>query len=224
MTHSGMGKRRAAAQADGGAAYQERRHAILRSAASVFKQRGLQGASLGEIAEAVGTDRATLYYYVGSRQELFDVVVSEAVEANVAQAEAIRAQDAPAPEKLRMLATSLMTSYAENYPFPYVYIQEDLTRLGHANGNAKAHEMNHRYDAAVIGIVQDGLDDGSLSSTASARTIAFGLIGMLNWTHRWFNPSTPGPDAVAIGSAFADMVLDGLQTTRISRRKPPRPA
>jgi len=215
---SGMGRRRAAARADGGVAYEQRRQEILKKAAAVFKQKGLQGASLSEIAEAVGTDRASLYYYVGSRQELFNDVVRGAVEANVAQAEAIRAQDLPAPAKLRALADGLMQSYAENYPYLYVYVQEDLSRLGEGKSNAETHAMTRRYDAAVIGIIQEGLDDGTLRSNASARTIAFGFIGMLNWTHRWFEPDAAGPSAAEIGATFADMVLEGLQTTRRKAR------
>lgn len=210
-----MGKRRAAAQAEGGAAYQQRRQEILKAAAQVFKEKGLQGASLGEVADALGTDRASLYYYVGSRQELFADVVREAVEGNVAMAEAIRAKDVPAPVKLRELAVSLMQSYADNYPFLYVYIQEDLSRLG--DRNEEAHALNRKYDAAVIGIIQQGLDEGSLRAEASARTIAFGFIGMLNWTHRWFDPGHRGPAAQEIGNAFADMVLSGLEVPR-SRR------
>jgi AcrR family transcriptional regulator len=211
-----MGKRRAAAQADGGAAYQQRRKEIVQAAARVFKEKGLQGSSLGEIAEALGTDRASLYYYVGSRQELFDDVVREAVQANVAMAEAIRAKEAAAPEKLRELAVSLMRSYADNYPFLYVYIQEDLSRFG--DRTEEAHSLNRRYDAAVIGIIEEGLDAGTLRSEASARTIAFGFIGMLNWTHRWFEPGHKGLDADQIGNAFADMVLDGLQVIPARRR------
>lgn len=205
-----MGRRRAAAKADGGAAYQQRRQEILKIAAGVFKEKGLQGASLGDIAEAVGTDRASLYYYVGSRQELFNDVVREAVEANVDQAEEIQKRDLSAPEKLRLLAAGLMESYAANYPFLYVYIQEDLARLGGMERTRGSHAMNHRYDAAVIGIIQQGLDEGSLRSTGSARTIAFGFIGMLNWTHRWFDPHSQGPGADEIARTFADMVLEGL--------------
>jgi AcrR family transcriptional regulator len=210
MADSGMGKRRAAAQADGGAAYQQRRLEILKIAGGVFKERGLQGTSLGDIAEAVGTDRASLYYYIGSRQELFEDVVREAVEANVSLAEAIRAKDAPAPEKLRELAVGIMQSYADNYPFLYVYIQEDLSRIGDGKPSKATHDMTRRFDSAVIGIITAGLEDGSLQSDSSPRIIAFGFIGMLNWTHRWFEPGGPGPDAQAVGSAFADMVLNGL--------------
>lgn len=218
MAKSGMGKRRAAAQAEGGAAYQQRRQEILKVAARVFKEKGLQGTSLNDIAEAVGTDRASLYYYIGSRQELFNDVVRRAVETNVAMAEAIRDWDASAPVKLRELAVGLMKSYAENYPFAYVYIQEDLSRIG--DRNEITHALNRRYDAAVIGIIQEGLDAGTLRSNASARTIAYGFIGMLNWTHRWFDPNKD-LDATEIGNAFADMVLEGLQAKRSQRRTKP---
>jgi len=198
--------------------YQERRREILKVAAGIFKEKGLQGASLGEIAEAVGADRATLYYYVGSRQELFSDTVRDAVEANVSLAEAILAKDDPAPVRLRELAVGLMESYAGNYPFPYVYIQEDLSRVGKSERIFGAPEMDRRFDAAVIGIIQAGLDDGSLRSAATARTIAFGFIGMLNWTHRWFDPDHAGPGASEIGESFADMVLDGLAATGKRRR------
>ncbi len=213
-----MGKRRAAAKKDGGAAYQQRRQEILKVAAGVFKEKGVQGASLNEIAEALGTDRASLYYYIGSRQELFADVVREAVEGNVELAESILAKELPSPAKVRELAVGLMESYAANYPFLYVYIQEDLNRLGDPEKTTGSHAMNRRFDAAVIGIIQGGLDDGSLRSHASARTIAFGLIGMLNWTHRWFEPGNAGPDASEIGATFADMVLEGLVATRSRRR------
>jgi len=214
-----MGRRRAAAKKDGGAAYQRRRQEILQVAAGVFKEKGLQGASLNEIAEAVGTDRASLYYYVGSRQELFADVIREAVEANVALAEEIRDSLDPSPTKLRRLAVGLMESYAANYPFLYVYIQEDLNRIGDRERTAGAHAMNRKFDAAVIAIIQGGLDDGTLRSGADARTLAFGFIGMLNWTHRWFEPGHPGPGASEIGEIFADMVLEGLVTTRSRSRK-----
>jgi AcrR family transcriptional regulator len=217
VTSSGIGRRRSAAQADGGAAYQQRRQEILRAAAAVFKERGLQGTSLGEIAEVVGTDRASLYYYVGSRQELFDDVVRGAVEANVEMAEAIAKGSASAPAKLRELAIALMQSYADNYPLLYVYIQEDLSRFG--DRNEDVHAVNRRYDAAVISIIQEGLDAGTLRADAPARTIAFGFIGMLNWTHRWFVPGTSGMEPAEIGGAFADMILEGLQSTRSRRRK-----
>src|SRR5579875_2017421 len=118
---SGIGARRAAAKDESSAAYAERRQEIKRAAGELFKRHGFRGTSFGKVAEALDIDRATLYYYVGSKEELFDDVVTEAVEANLEIAERILAEDAPAPHKLHELITSLMRSYSENYPFLYVF-------------------------------------------------------------------------------------------------------
>src|SRR3712207_9593023 len=108
---SAIGRRRAAAQGENRAAYRERRQEIIAAAADLFKSRGFQGTSIGQIAEALDTDRATLYYYIGSKEELFDEVVTDAVRANVEVALTIRNGRGTAPEKLRSLVAALMESY-----------------------------------------------------------------------------------------------------------------
>jgi AcrR family transcriptional regulator len=210
---SGIGRRRAAALAEGSAAYTERRAEIVAAAARVFRKNGFNGTSLAEIAESLGTDRATLYYYIGSKDELFHEIVRDAAEANALQAEAIRDSAGTATVKLTRLITSLMSSYAEHYPYLFVYIQEDLSKVsgGRSPWARQMSAINKRYDDAIIAIVKSGIEDGTLRTTTSARVIANGIIGMVNWTHRWYRKGDPSmPDANEIGSAYAQMVLNGL--------------
>lgn len=211
---SAISKRRASAQSDGGKAYQQRRQEILSAAAHLFKEKGFHGIRLGDVAARLGTDRASLYYYVSSREELFQEVVREAVENNVERAETIRKGPEQSPEKIQALVESLMDSYQSNFPYLYVYIQEDLGRIVEETDTEWARDMrrlNRRYDDAVTGIVEEGLHDGTIRAVGSARTIAFGLIGMVNWTHRWFEPDDE-EGAARIGRTFASMLLDGLRS------------
>jgi TetR/AcrR family transcriptional regulator, cholesterol catabolism regulator len=210
---SDIGRRRAAALREGTADYQKRRREIARAAARVFNERGFQGTSVSAVAEAMGTDRASLYYYISSKEELFDEVVREASEANVARAEAIRDSAKPAPEKLRALIVELMCSYEEHYPLLYVYIREDLRQTGGKRTAWSKHMqgLNRRYEDAVISIVSDGFDEGSLRRVGPPRVVAFGIMGMTNWTNRWFNPERSEISGEEIGLAYADIVLAGLQ-------------
>lgn len=211
---SQYGKRRAAALDDGGREYLQKRQEITTAAGRVFKSKGLHATNVNDIAAEASVDRATLYYYFGSKQEIFEEVVSTAVEANAVQAEAIRAKDAPAPAKLRELIVSLMVSYAANYPFLYVFIQENLTQLGKTRPEW-SHEMrqlNRRYEATIVGILTEGIADGSLASDGDPTTLAYGLLGMLGWTNRWFNPEESAQTAEQIGTTFADVFLSGLVT------------
>ena len=71
--------------------------------------------------------------------------------------------------------------------------------------------LSKRYEDAVTGIVESGFQDGSIRSVGSARVIAYGIIGMVNWTHRWYRDGASGmPSAAEIGRAFTEMVLNGL--------------
>lgn len=209
---SAIGRRRAAAQGENRAAYRERRQEIIAAAADLFKSRGFQGTSIGQIAEALDTDRATLYYYIGGKEELFDEVVTDAVRANVDVALAIKDGQGSAPDKLRRLVTSLMDSYAAHYPFLYVYIQENLSHVGgtRADWSREMRQLNKAYEDAVVAIIQSGIDEGTIRPVADAWVMAYGLIGMFGWTNRWFNPQTSPVDSATVGAAYADILLRGM--------------
>ncbi len=209
---SAIKRRRDGARKDSTVAYQVRRREIVEAAARVFHEKGFQGTSIGAVADELGTDRASLYYYISSKEELFDEVIREVSEQNVATAERIRRSIVPAPQKLRVLIESLMASYAEHYPILYVYIRENLSHVAGKRSAWSKHmrDINHRYEEAIIAIVQEGIDAGTIRPVASARVTAFGIVGMVGWTNRWFDPSRSDDTAEMIGTGFADMVLGGL--------------
>ncbi len=213
---AGIAERRASAQADGTEAYQERRAEITRAAAQVFHRKGYRGTTIGAVADVLGTDRASLYYYISGKDELFDDVVREVTEVNVATALAIRDGDDPAPVKLRSMIEALMASYAKTYPMLYVYMRENLAEVdGPREGWSRyMRGMNKRYEEAVIDVVQQGFDEGTLRPTGPARVVAFGIIGMVGWTNRWFSPDRSAESHVELATTFADMVLDGLVLPR----------
>jgi TetR/AcrR family transcriptional regulator, cholesterol catabolism regulator len=209
---SDIGRRRGKALKKGSSAYQERRNEIAKAAALVFNKKGYSNTSLADIAAAMEMDRASIYYYVSNKQELFDEVVREASERNIAAAEAAQASAHPPLEKLRTVVTELMTSYAATYPFLYVYLRENPSHVEpeRTEWSNYMRNLSHRFEDAVIAIVQEGIDDGSIRPLASAQVLAFGVIGMVGWTNRWFVPDRSPDNATVIGHAFAEMALNGL--------------
>lgn len=211
-TTSGIGQRRANALDEDHPAYRERRQEIVSAAMAVFKQKGYQATKLADIAREAGLDRATLYYYFSGKAELFDEMVSGPVEANALRAEEIRASDLPAPQKLRHLIESLMASYAENFPCLYIFVQENLAHVApeRLEWSRRMRQLNHRYEDALVGIVRDGIEEGTLRATGDPRIMAYGLLGMLGWTSRWFNPDQSPQSAAEIARTFADTFLSGV--------------
>lgn len=211
---SGIGKRRAAAKLDGAAAYQQRRKEIAIAAARVFNQRGLQGTTISAVAEELEIDRASLYYYISCKEELFDEVIREASEENVAIARRIQSSTQPPREKLRALICGLMESYGRHYPLLYIYIRENLNHVG-AKRSKWARQMkaiNREYDSAVVSIIEEGYADGSFRNIGPAKIVAYGVLGMINWSNRWFRPAEYTESALAIGQTYADLVIGGLDS------------
>lgn len=210
---SAIARRREAARSEGSAGYVQRRQQLVEAAARVFKSRGLQGANLGDVAQEAGVDRASVYYYVASKEELFHEVVRGAVQTNLAVAREIRDGTGTAPEKLRELIVRLVQSYADNYPFLYVFIQENLSHVPeeHAGWASEMRRSNKEYEQIVVDLVQRGYDEGSMRSGTPAWIVAYGIMGMVGWTNRWFNPHESPVSAAEIARGFADSVLLGLQ-------------
>ena len=208
---SGIGKRRAAALGEGGAAYQERRAEIIRAAGDVFRRNGFRGTKIGDIAEAVGMDRATIYYYVGGKEELFHQAVGDAVERNCLRAEEILAGEGTPAEKLRTLVVELMESYAANYPYLYLYIQEDLGAFAaRSQWSRTMARFNKRYENVVVAVVEDGVADGTFRTGTEPWVVAYGVIGMVAWSNRWFSPEDSSVSAREVGAAYAQTLLGGL--------------
>jgi AcrR family transcriptional regulator len=219
---SNMETRRAAVAADS-LAYRERRQAILEAAGRVFHLKGYAATKLADVALESGIDRATLYYYVSSKWDLFRDVVSEAVEQNVIDAETLAKQDAPASEKLCRLIEMLMTSFGRSFPAIYVFVQEELHKLERSPGEssdkwlAKSQQWKSRYFTAVKRIVAQGMAAGEFSTTLTPGLVANSLIGMLNSSYLWYEPKGK-MSAASIGAGIAEMMLKGLQPARGSKR------
>jgi TetR/AcrR family transcriptional regulator, cholesterol catabolism regulator len=119
---------------------------------------------------------------------------------------------------------SVMQSCRDNYPILYVFIQENLSRMPdkYAEWSPQMRDSNREFEKIFIKVIQDGIDQGTIRVTGSAATIAYGVLGMLGWTYRWFNPETSHASAEEIAETFADMVLLGLQRGRRPAKRRPR--
>jgi TetR/AcrR family transcriptional regulator, cholesterol catabolism regulator len=208
---SNISRRRQSALSDGGAEYTAKREELVRIAAKLFKESGFKSTRLADIAKEAGLDRATLYYYVGSKEELFREVVEGVLDANIAEAERLLADPSiDWQTRLRLIVERLMVSYEENYPFPYVYIQEQMHQVTVAEP-PWAREINRKtkyLESVVMTYIREGMKLGQLRDDMPVRLMANALFGMFNWTHRWFKPGEK-MRANDISAAFCKIFFNG---------------
>jgi AcrR family transcriptional regulator len=208
-----LGRRRRNARADAAPAYEARLAEIIATAATVFLAKGYRATSFKDIAEAIGVDRASLYYYFESKQDLFRVATSSAVVRNVEAAERVAAgTDAPA-EKFARIMRDLFESYLHtDYPYMFIFLQEDVNRIADDPDDPWAREMNElsiRYDGAVTSIIEEGVARGEFRVVGPPRVLTKAVIGMANWTQRWFRFDGE-LGAVDLADTFTETFLRGV--------------
>ena len=212
---SGIGKRRLAAIQDGSTDYAAKRAELVNVAAEVFRRKGYAAATLNDIAAAFGTDRASLYYYVSSKEELFQACIQGITGTNLQRAEAIAAEESSPRERIRALVTMLIRSQAEHYPHMYLYIAEDMARI-HSNEAEWAGQMieiTRKIERIFLDAIEEGKAKGEFRQDLSTTLIANSIFGMTQWTHRWYVPGSSRYEPDDLSAAFNEILFAGISTS-----------
>jgi AcrR family transcriptional regulator len=81
---------------------------ILNAARKVFLERGFEGASIEEIAEAARSGKKTIYARFPGKEALFIAAVMQSVAANVARVEAYTPTGATIEQRLQIVAVTAL--------------------------------------------------------------------------------------------------------------------
>ncbi|MDT7707773.1 MAG: hypothetical protein QOG20_3380, partial [Pseudonocardiales bacterium] len=170
-----------------------------------------------DIAARFGTDRAAIYYYFAGKEEIFQEVfqatAKKVLDDNLAEATRVAALGVSAHDKLRLLIEVQIRSYEANYPYVYVYIQEDMGKVAFQT-TPWAKEMvrkTRRFETIVNDVITAGIRDGEFRDDLSVPLVVKTLFGMVNWTHRWFKPGDRKYTAQQTIDTFSAIFFDGLR-------------
>lgn len=210
--------RRDARAAAGNTLYTDRKALILKAAGDVFLRKGFLATKLSDIAEEANMDRASLYYYVSSKQDLFEELFYESISQNVINAKVVDASDLSSVEKLAKLIQMLMDSFEKKYPLFYIFVQEDLKKIEQINDPKNDHwlatskKLSREYFDILDGIIADGIAKKEIKASLPSNLLTRLLIGMANSSATWFSPDGK-MSGQEIGKAISEMVLNGVSNS-----------
>lgn len=209
-----IGDRRARARGRESKRYQARRREFIDAAAHEFIEHGYETTAVGDIADRVGSDRATFYYYFDGKEqllEIFEEVVAQITEANLNAAEDIVSMEESARDKLRLIVRTILASFVENYPVVYVYIAEELHKVRWKKDGFAPQilSQNRAIEAIVADILDEAIEQGDFRSDLITKVATHGLFGMINWTYRWLNPDGDFGSR-ELSDMFFTLFVDGM--------------
>ena len=188
-----------------------RRHdldSLLEVAVGVYTERGFDGTSMGDLADAAGLSKSSLYHHVESKEQLLRLALDRAVEplfAVLAEPDAVAGR---AVQRLEHVVRREVEVLVERLPY--------VTLLLRVRGNSAterwALERRREFDHHVAALVTAAADDGDVRPDVDPGLVSRLLFGTVNSLVEWYDP---GARSALSGPELADVVVrlafDGLR-------------
>ncbi|ATX64436.1 TetR/AcrR family transcriptional regulator [Roseinatronobacter bogoriensis] len=190
--------------------FEVKQRSILRSAAAVFAEVGMDKASMSQIAARADVSKALLYHYYPGRDALiFDILRTNLTELDEAIAAADQ-PDAPPKRRLRALVHAVLEQYRDSDDYHNVQLNGTQTLPQEQRDEIMAIERRIvRRFATVIREVNPDLE----AERPILMPVTMSIFGMMNWVYTWFKEGGPVSRADYADLA-TDILLGGIEKLR----------
>lgn len=160
------------------------RESILKAARDTFAQKGYEGASIRDIAQAADLSLSALYYYFKSKQDVLDEVVSTAYRKYIVHTEQLLADAGDDPALQLASAVRYLVLYRVYNTEASRVVIRDAESLERERFSA-VHELQRDARQLMIDIVVRGNEAGKFS-TANSVLAARSILAFCNAIPLWY--------------------------------------
>jgi AcrR family transcriptional regulator len=182
-----------------------RRTELTRAAARLFAEKGYHGTSVGDLAQALGVQKGSLYAHIDSKADLLWEVAREGAEAFHAALDAVP-EDGPVLERIEAALRAHLRVVAEQLDVATVFVREWRYLEGERRERFVAERR--RYEERVRALFREGRELGRLRADLDDGTAALLMLSAANWAYTWLRPGT---DTDALADRFTALLLDGMR-------------
>jgi AcrR family transcriptional regulator len=161
---------------------------ILDAAEDIFLEKGYEATTIEEIATRVGLLKASLYYYIQTKADLFYQISTRSLgrHLQVLQEDPL-VTEGDAVSRLSCFVEEYMIQLASNCRWN-AKIERDLMFLD-ADQMASLSALRHRIHLLLKGILTQGIAEGRFDPTMDASVATNCILTLMNGTHGWFRPT-----------------------------------
>jgi|SRR5437588_2752553 len=182
-----------------------RKSELTRQAARLFAEKGYHGTSIGDLAEAMGVQKGSLYAHIESKADLLWEVARDGAAAFHAALDAVP-DDVRATEKIRVALRAHLRVVAEQLDVATVFIREWRYLEGGRRDEFVAERR--RYEERFRAFFREGRELGELRTDLDDSTATLLALSAANWAYTWITPTT---DTDELADRFFVFLLDGMR-------------
>jgi len=180
---------------------------ILDAATKLFIERGFDGTSMYDIADALGVTRTAVYYYFKNKEAILAALTEGVtrIAGQIAEQLADHKELEPisALRKLVVQHTNLILDHS--LQFRVVERNEERLPPKRREGARRSRQTVLNNFTAVI---ERGVQSGQFRQV-DPRIAAFAMLGMCNWTAWWYQPGGR-KTRDEISSLIADLAINAV--------------
>lgn len=165
-----------------------KRQAILDVAVSLFAERGYHSTRMADIAQELGLQKAALYYYFDSKEAVLVELIRSRVGLALDALTEITAGDLDVTAKLEAAVHAHLRVFHQHGDIYRIFSSEKLHAI---SGEAAriVDDLGRRYEQLWAEMISDGVTEGSVRPGIDVGVAVKGILGMLNTTLAWYDPS-----------------------------------
>ena len=182
-----------------------RRNELTRQAARLFAEKGYHGTSIGDLAEAMGVQKGSLYAHIDSKADLLWEVARDGAAAFHEALDKVPDDVAPT-EKIRLALRAHLQVVAEQLDVATVFTREWRYLEGERRDAFLAERR--RYEERFRALFREGRELGGLRTDLDDATATLLALSAANWAYTWMRPDT---DTDELADRFYDVLLDGMR-------------
>ena len=157
------------------------------------------------MAEALGVQKASVYTYITSKQELLFETMREGAGAFHAGLDAIP-ESLPAAEKIRLALRAHLRTVADQLDVATVFTREWRYLAGVRREEIVSERR--RYEERFRALFREGRELGELRTDLDDAAAALLVLSAANWAYTWL---TPERDTDELADRFVTLVLEGVR-------------
>ena len=182
-----------------------RKSELTRQAARLFAEKGYHGTSIGDLAEAMGVQKGSLYSHIESKADLLWEVAREGAAAFHAALDAVP-DEGPVVDRIRAALRAHLRVVAEQLDVATVFIREWRYLDGERREEFVAERR--RYEDRFRALFREGRELGGLRTDLDDATATLLALSAANWAYTWLREDA---DTDELADRFYAFLLDGMR-------------
>lgn len=184
-----------------------RRRQLIERAAELFDEVGYHNTSVGDLAEACGIRKPTLYHYFKSKDEILFWIHEEFIDLLLERQRARENTGLSPGEALLEVMCDVLHLMDTHRAYVRVFFEHH--RELSPERKAEIRKKRDIYQASIEQHVADGIVSGEFRGV-DPRLATLVLAGMCNWAYHWYQPGG-ALSSRQVAEGFWEILIQGFQ-------------